>query len=220
MSPPLSIFSFEMGRGWAVLGVSVASSILLIPSPKQPTHPSFLIILLTLLLGSFIIPLSSLTPVFGASASEKPFDNFVSFYHGPYTREHLVPADQNIHILLFFVMLVKMVMNPNMFVAWVWSLSVGAVVTRALLSVAIPWAEASLIIFVGSCISRHYGVMEQFLFWFNAWMLCDFLTHNYVGMNGSMAIFIGENYLSWGLISQGVLFVDLIMRYLGFTLTL
>jgi hypothetical protein len=187
---------------------------------EVPQSPSRTVIIATLIMAVLVIPLTYYVPAHNLSAEAKPYTDFLTFYRGPYTEYHRVAYDQYAHIIIFAAMLFQMVRKPNHLVPWVWSLSLGALSTRFLLSSGIENMESSLMFFVGVVVSKYYGVMVSYMGHYVAWMGLDLLSHVFLGRNGEAAIHIGKHYLGWGLISQGLLFFQLLLRFIGVELPL
>jgi len=94
------------------------------------------------------------------------------------------------------------------------ALGVGAVSTIPLASSSCDFLEMMIVLVAGMLVSRVcYSNMFQWLIFFITWMgldYLDYLDHLMLGHNGSVAMFIGQHMLSWGLIGQMQLFLNVI----------
>ena len=57
-----------------------------------------------------------------------------------------------------------------------------------------------------------FDSMGRWLVFFVSWMLLDYLDHLVLGENGSVAMYIGQHMISWGLIGQLQLAFQILMR--------
>jgi len=184
---------------------------------SKQRQPHALEIALAGVVAGVAIPISNMMPImFGPQATEvKKYTDFWTFYRGPYTQEHLVTSDQIAHVIIFATMLIYCISHQNIFIPWIMTLASGIIITRPLLSQTIPWLESAIMLFVGISFAHRYGVTLRFFLVYNAWLLADYTSHVYLGQNGPAALFIGQHYLSWGLTSQAVLFIQLLLQFVG-----
>lgn len=150
----------------------------------------------------------------------KPYTNFTQFYQEAYTNAHVEPSSRISHLILVAGIVSLWVNDTRLFVASAAALLVGATSTLPLAmmtafhddtATSMPFLEMIIVLFVGLAISRIlYATMWRWLIFFLAWISLDYLDHHFLGHNGSVAIFMGQHYISWGLIGQMRLAVGLL----------
>ena len=138
--------------------------------------------------------------------NSKPYTNYSVFYKEAYLDGHVITSSRRFHfVLASSVVAIWVMYDTRLMVASLTALLVGATSTIPLASCNLPFLEMSLVFVVGIIVSRvSYGTMPmvRWLLFFSVWTLLDYLDHHFLGHNGSVAIYMGQHYLSWALIGQ------------------
>eukprot|EP01094_Clydonella_sp_ATCC50884_P021446 TRINITY_DN4726_c0_g1_i1.p2 TRINITY_DN4726_c0_g1~~TRINITY_DN4726_c0_g1_i1.p2 ORF type:complete len:231 (+),score=83.09 TRINITY_DN4726_c0_g1_i1:202-894(+) len=141
----------------------------------------------------------------------KPYSSFAEFYNTRYVQEHQVPEDRAMHVIIFVSTMAVMCSRPGLLVTWCAMMAAGALLTRPLLSLSLPYVEVAVMFVVAAVVSSRYDQHAAFYVVASAWMMADLASHVWVGENGAAALYIGEHYLSWGLWGQAKLVLGIIM---------
>ena len=140
------------------------------------------------------------------SSVYKPYTSYANFYEEAYSDAHKIPVSRVSHMLLASSVMCCWIYDSRLFVASLTALMTGAICTKPLASfVDRAFVEMVLVLTAGLVISRaYYGVpaMIRWLIFFVVWESLDYFDHLLLGHNGSVAIYLGQHYISWALIGQ------------------
>lgn len=136
--------------------------------------------------------------------SYKPFcSNFTKFYQEAYIDAHVEYDSRLSHLILSTSVAVLWLWDGRLLVASLAALTTGALCTIPLAACHIEFLEMMIVLVVGLTVSKLcYNTMIRWLIFFVTWMSLDYLDHYLLGHNGSVAIYIGQYMVSWGLIGQ------------------
>lgn len=156
------------------------------------------------------IPFTSTTPVYGDKIPLNAGYQYSDFYTANYVAAHQMEDDVILHVALFLTTAFLMITDTRLTVPWLMSLTAGVLVTRPVLmmSVQVPWVEATVTTFVGLLLAYHYKALRKFALLFALWTSIDAGSHWYYGLNFDYALWTGRHFLSWGLYGQGQLAIS------------
>lgn len=200
--------------------------------PPKPTYPSWMTVGIVLALFQifhaidFDIGIGLLSYGFkensgenssnqenAASSIYKPYRNFTEFYDEAYIDAHVSFSSRASHLVLASSVVIIFLWDTRLLVASTTALLAGAISTIPLACFDSEYIEMAIVLVTGMMVSKlAFNTLGRWLFFFLIWMLLDYLDHLFLGHNGSVAMYIGQHMISWGLIGQLQLSLNILLK--------
>lgn len=182
----------------------------------HPSRTSFLVLIAAVgvlhAMDFQVLPATTFTTT--TKNNNKPYHNFSTFYQEAYLDAHVTTASRLSHFFLASSVVALWVWDTRLGVASIAALLVGAISTVPLLATSQPWLEMTLVLMTGMAVTHvccgnittstttRMMMMMRWLSFFHIWAILDYLDHCFLGHNGSVAIYLGQHYISWALLGQ------------------
>ena len=148
-----------------------------------------------------------------SSSAYKPYPNFAEFYQEAYIDAHVEYASRVSHLVLASSVVIIFLWDTRLLVASMTALSIGAISTIPLARFDSEYIEMAIVLVTGMTVSKlAFNSVGWWFTFFLVWMLLDYLDHLMLGHNGSVAMYIGQHMISWGLIGQLQLSFNILLK--------